>query len=234
MRAWHARRCMRVCVHVSVWLHRHVYIVHAWMSRAGIEKIKLEATEWMYWYTSSSDSKSSGGEWHRFDGPLSLSHFADLSNCPRHCSFSFFLSLFLFLFFPRFLFALFFVLRFFASPSRPFSLSLRLSISFLLLFLSLCLVFQYFSIYFFPFRFFFSSFYKQHSPRRLRSALLSIAPILFVTPSRKFVEIHVHIEPSFLHLVRRTRVFQCNTAISLYLAVQTGSRYVPHFLSRAF
>ena len=46
---------------MEMWLPSTRTYVHAWLSRTGFGKIKLEATEWMYWYTSSSDSKSSRG-----------------------------------------------------------------------------------------------------------------------------------------------------------------------------
>lgn len=73
-------KCECDCVrHICTYVH-----VNDWREN---RKIKLEITEWMYWYTSSSDSKSSGGEWHRFVGPLSLLHFTDLSSCRHHCSF---------------------------------------------------------------------------------------------------------------------------------------------------
>ena len=57
----------------------------------GNRKIKLEATEWMYWYTSSSDSKSSGGEVisvRRSSVALTVHRFVKLST--HHCAFSFF------------------------------------------------------------------------------------------------------------------------------------------------
>lgn len=90
----------------------HMYICARVNDRRENRKIKLEITEWMYWYTSSSDSKSSGGEWHRFVGPLSLSHFTDLSSCRHHCSF-FLILLYFSAFFVDFQFLVFLPLFFF-------------------------------------------------------------------------------------------------------------------------
>lgn len=120
----------------------------------------------MYWYTSSSDSKSSGGEWHRFVDPLSLSHFADLSNC----------SALLFFFF--FCFILFFHPLFFVP--LPFVRVWILSIEFFffLLFSSSPLLYL-----------FLSPFYNiihgcTCTIRCILRCYISITPILFVTSSR--------------------------------------------------
>lgn len=121
----------------------------------------------MYWYTSSSDSKSSGGEWHRFVDPLSLSHFADLSNC----------SALLFFFF----FGLFYI--FFSSPFfRSFAVRSRMNIIDRVLFFSSLFFFSAFV--FIPFSFYNIIHGCTCTIRCILRCYISITPILFVTSSR--------------------------------------------------